>query len=153
MGKTAFRGPVYGAKGNLFSFSFAAGASTSNASTALLLATSFQIPSFEAVCLTGFYANVSTCSSNNAQFKVKIEAPAFEGNSSFSTTIFTLGSGTSTSISSRVEPTAPTPSEYEGFLCPPNSTIRIVSSANSAMGVTNLNVHGFPRFVDSTRAS
>ena len=151
MGKTAYSGPVYGAKANLITLAFDAGAISSGASTALLPAASLLVPTYEAWCLTELFANVSTCSSLASQFKVKVEAPAFGGNSSFSTTVFTLGSGTSTSIAASVTATA-TPGEYEGLLCPPGSTLRIVSSAASAMGVTNLNVRGFTRFVSSTRA-
>ena len=152
MGKTSFSGPVYGAKNNILTFAFAAGAISSNASTTLLPGATITVPTYEAWALTGLYTNVSTCSSNAAQFKVKVECPTFNGNSSFSQTAFTVGSGTSTSIAAQTLPTSPTAGEYEGLILPPNSTIRVVSSANSAMGVTNLNLHGFIRFVSSTRA-
>lgn len=152
MGKTAFSGPVYGAKNNILTFSYAAGAISSGASTALLPAATITVPTYEAWGLTGLYTNVSTCSSNAAQFLVKVECPTFNGNSSFSTTVFTVTSGTSTSIAAQTLPGVRTAGEYEGLMLPPNSTIRIVSSANSAMGVTNLNLHGFIRFVSSTRA-
>jgi len=155
MGVTRFSGPVYGAKAGLMTFAFAAGAITSNASTALLPAAITTIPTYESWVLTGLWANVSTCSSNNYQFKVKFEAPTGGGSAGTSTTsgtIHTLGSGTSTSISSFVNPTTPTPGEYEGFVVPPGSTLRIVSSGNSAPGITNLNLHGYIRYVDSTRA-
>lgn len=152
MGLLRYSGPVYGAKSNLLTLAFAGGAISSNASTSLLPGAKVIVPVYEAWGLTGLYANVSTCSSNAAQFQVKVEAPAYNGNSSFSTVVFTLNSGTSTSISAQTIPTNPTAGEYEGFVVPPNSTIRVVSSANSAMGVTNLNFHGFIRFVPSTRS-
>lgn len=152
MGKTAFSGPLYGAKSNLLTLSYAAGAISSNASTTLCPAATVLVPPYEAWGLTELFANVSTCSSGAASFKVKVECPAFQGNSSFSTVAFTITSGTSTSISSTfVTPVSPSAGEYEGLVIPPNSTIRVVSSANSAMGVTNLNVHGWVRFVNSTR--
>lgn len=152
MGKAAFSGPVYGAKANLVTLAFDAGAVSSGASTTLMPAASFKTPTYESWALTELFVNVSTCSSNAAAIYVKVECPAFQGNSSFSTTVFTINSGTSTSISSTfVLPVAPTAGEYEGVVLPPNSTIRFLSSGNSALGVTNLNVRGFTRFVNSTR--
>lgn len=151
MGKVAYSGPLYGAKSNLLTLSYAAGAISSNASTSLCPGATVAVPVYEAWVLTGLYANVSTCSSNAASFKVKVECPSFQGNSSFSTVAFSMNSGTSTSIAAQSTPVTPTPGEYEGLFVPPNSTIRVVSSANSAMGVTNLNMHGFIRFVSSTR--
>lgn len=152
MGKSAVSGPLYGAKSNLFTMAYAAGAISSNASTTIVPAATLLVPNYESWLITGLFANVSTCTSNAAQFKVKVEAPAYGGNSSKSATIITQGSGTSTSISSTWAIATVSPGEYEGYYCPPNSTIRIVSSANSAMGITNLNLHGFIRFENSTRA-
>ena len=160
MGVTRFSGPVYGAKANLFTQSFAAGAISSGASTAIIAAGSAVVtPIYEQWVITELFVNVSTCSSNAAAFYLKFESPSWAGAgasgdavSTKSGTIATLTSGTSTSISNFANPTTPTASEYEGFVVNPGSTLRLVSSANSAMGITQINVRGYTRYVDSTRA-
>ena len=154
MGKTAFAGPVYGAKAPLIAMSWAGGAISSNASTTVVPAAVFQVPTYEVWMVTEAFATVSTCSSNSAQFLIKYESPAFGGTldgralSSASGTLFTIASGTSTSIAT-ISTCATTAGEYEGKVIPPNSTIRIVSSANSAMGVTHLNIIGYRRYVET----
>src|SRR5438445_4324133 len=143
MGFTRFAGPVYGAKANLFTWSFAAGAISSGASTAVVAAgQSIVMPTYEQWILTEMFANVSTCSSNAAQFKLKYESPSWAGASArgdavstTSGTIFTLNSGTSTSINSFANPGTMSAGEAEGFVVNPGSTLRLVSSGNSAMGV------------------
>lgn len=152
MGKTAFSGPVYGAKSGIYTLTYAAGAISSNASTTLVPAATILVPNYESWLITGLFPNVSTCTSNAAQFKVKAECPAYKQDSTKSATLITINSGTSTSISSTWAIATTSPGEYEGYFCPPNSTIRIVSSGNSAMGITNLNIHGYIRFENSTRA-
>jgi hypothetical protein len=154
MGKTAFSGPVYGAKCGLMSFCYAAGAISSGASTAVLPAGQFITPSYSIWMPTELFVNVSTCSSNNYQFKVKYESPSYgttlDGRnvSSQSGTLFTVGSGTSTSINTS-STCATTAGEYEGFVLTPGSTVRIVSSGNSAPGVVQLNLHGYIRYIEA----
>jgi hypothetical protein len=152
MGATRFSGPVYGAKSNLLTLAYAAGAISSNASTTLVPGSAFIVPNYEAWIVTGLFPTVSTCSSLAASIKLKVEYPAFGAASSGSTTILSVNSGTSTSIGSTWVIATTSPGEYEGFFCPPNSTLRFVSSATSPMGITNLNLHGFIRFVNSSRA-
>lgn len=152
MGKTAFSGPLYGAKANLVSLAYAASAISSGASTTLCPGAQLVVPLGEAWLLTELIPSVSTCTSNAAAFKVKVEAPAFGGQSSFSGTAISYNSGASTSVVSTYALASVTGGEYEGYFCPPNSTIRVVSSANSAMGITNLNLRGYTRFISSTRA-
>ena len=144
MGKTAFSGPVYGAKASLGSAAFATGAISSNASTTAVPTAKWVVPAYEDWYLTEFGAQVSTCSSNAAQFKLKVEAAGAN------TLAATVNSGTSTVLASVVACTV-TAGEFEGFLAPANSTIRVVSSANSAMGITQLHLRGFIRYKDSSR--
>ncbi len=162
MGISRFAGPVYGAKQNLVSLSYAAGAISSNASTGLTdPSAKFLVPAYEDWFLTECYVNCSTCSSNAAAFYVKVE-PTLTGRAggtaelpssgTLAGTVFTITSGTSTSIATFATAAVKPANEYEGWMVPANSTIRIVSSGNSAMGITQINLRGFVRYIDSTRA-
>jgi hypothetical protein len=66
-------------------------------------------------------------------------------------TAVSLVGGTSTAAFNLVGTATATPGEYEGYAAPANSTIRIVSSGT--IGALFVAVHGFKRFLDSTRAS
>ena len=145
MGRTRFSGPVYGAKGSLGSVSLASGVISSGASTALVPTARFIVPAYEDWYLTEFGVQCSTCSSNAASFKLKVEQNATN------TTAATITSGTSTSINS-VTACSITAGEYEGFLAPAGSTVRVVSSGNSAMGITGLHIRGYIREKDSSRS-
>jgi hypothetical protein len=46
-----------------------------------------------------------------------------------------------------------TAGEYEGTYCPAGSTLRLVSSGVSVMGLTQVNVMGYIRYVNSTRSA
>lgn len=158
MGKTAFSGPVYGAKGLLFS---AAGVGTSGAST--IYVASLVVPAYETWYLTEFRACCSSNSSNaNVKLKVKGTStsasypgpgpdPAFPtGNPSTGVANLSFGASTVASVASAI-PTA-TAGEYEGYAAPANSSIRVVSTSVGPIAGLNVNLFGFVRFLDSTRA-
>lgn len=159
MGKTAFSGPVYGTKGLLASFCY--NVTSSQASTALAVAGAVRIvPSYEDWMVTEVYATCSTCSSNAAAIYLKTEggsttiAPAPWGTGNGSTraaTLATITSGTSTQVSTNAVVT-PTAGEFEGSWVPAGSTLRLVSSANSGIANLQVQVMGYIRYRNSTRA-
>lgn len=158
MSISRLKGPVYGSKSLLCTFWTAA--TSSGASTALAYANSIRVvPPYEDWFLTELHATCSTCSSNAAALYVKTEGgsttipPAIGAPGNGSTqaqTIFSINSGTSTSISTSAIATA-TPGEYEGAWVPAGSTIRLVSSANTPIANLQVQIMGFIRFRDSTR--
>lgn len=158
MGKTAFGGPVYGAKTNLFSFGpFAKSGDTS-------LVASIIVPPYETWYLTEVHACNPQVSSNSSTPKVFVKVkgtstsvsypgpgpdPAFPtGNAG---TAATATGPTSTAGFNIMGTATVTAGEYEGYAAPANSSIRIVSSGT--IGALVVNVSGFKRFLDSTRAS
>lgn len=143
MGKTAFSGPVFGAKAGLGSVAFAAGAISSNASTTAVPTAKWIIPTYEDWYVTEMGVQCSTCSSNAASFILKNQVAGVDA------TVITITSGTSTSISA-VTAATPTAGEYQGFKCAAGSTLRVVSSGNSAMGITQIHLRGFVRWLPST---
>jgi hypothetical protein len=151
MGKTSFGGPVYGAKGNLFSFGPTAQA---NASTTLIA--SVVVPPYETWYLTELYGSNVQASSNSSTPKVVLKVdgtgagdPAFPaGNPG---TAATLTGPTSTAGFNQVTTATATAGEFEGYAAPANSTIRIVSSGT--IGQLQVRVNGFIRYFDSTRAN
>lgn len=158
MGKTAFSGPVYGAKGVLAGWA-AGGATSTGASSALI--GSCIVPSGEDWFVTEIAASCSTCSSGGNTLAIKSEGGSTTGasrewgdgsNSTKAQTVGTVTWGTSTGgpILGIVTKTA---GEYEGKWVPTGSTVRIVLSS-AATAITNLNVtlRGYPRFLNSTRA-
>jgi len=152
MGKTAMAGPVYGAKGNLFSFGPTRG--DANGSTALVF--SAVVPPYETWYLTELHASNAQATSNSSTPKVVLKVdgaptadPAFPtGNAG---TAATITGPTSTAGFNSIATATVTPGEYEGYAAPANSTIRIVSSGT--IGQLCVAVHGYKRFIDSTRAS
>lgn len=167
MGKTAFLGPVYGAKANLWTF-FAPGAgnSSNGASTATIgvnANAAVTVPPYEDWFVTEGMLTVSTKSSaaGAVAIYVKTEGGSTNllgrtfngGNNTNAATIFSFVEGT-TSTSWSTWATAPvTAGEYEGTWCPAGSTIRLVSSGTSLPGNITFNMHGYRRYIDSTRAS
>lgn len=159
MGKTAFLGPVYGAKSQLCSWAYSV--TSSQATTNLAVTGSKRVvPPYEDWFITEMYATCSTCSSAAAALYVKTEggsttiAPAPWGTGNGSTraaTIVSMTSGTSTTFSSHVAVT-PTAGEYEGSWVPAGSTLRLVSSANSGIAQLQVSLMGFIRFRNSTRS-
>lgn len=151
MGKTSFSGPVYGAKGNLFSFGPMAAA---NNSTALIC--SMVVPPYESWIITELNASNPQASSNSSTPKVIVKVDGTgAGDPNFPAgnpgTAVTLTGPTSTAGFNQVATATVTAGEYEGYVAPANSTVRIVSSGT--IGLLCVAVQGFKRFVDSTRAS
>jgi hypothetical protein len=153
MGKTAFAGPVYGAKSLLFSHSLATG--TTGASTALVAAT--VVPPYEDWYITECCASFSTGSSGGNAFIFKSEGgssglPRYQGQpSTVAQTIATINSGTSTTLNN-VTTVTPTAGEYEGLYVPAGSTLRIVSTSVNPLSKVNLSMRGYIRFINSTRS-
>lgn len=156
MGKTSFSGPVYGAKSLLWSYGPVAG--TTGATTALIAVTSFrQVPVYEDWLVTEAWITCSTCSSAGNAFMVKTEGGSTtgivrpDGVSTRAATLVSVDPGTSTTLSTLVRLTA-TAGEYEGSWVPAGSTLRLVSSGINPQGQVSLQLMGYIRNVDSTRA-
>jgi len=153
MGKTAFKGPVYGAKSLLFSHSLATG--TTNASTILVAATA--VAPYEDWYVTECKASFSTGSSAGNSFIFKSEGGSsglarYDGlASTVAQTIATINSGTSTSLNN-VTTVTPTAGEYEGLYVPAGSTVRVVSSGVNQQSKVNVGIWGYVRFIPSTRS-
>jgi hypothetical protein len=119
MGKTAFSGPVYGAKSLLFGASFAAG--STGATTSVIART--VVPPYEDWYITEFAASFSTGSSVGNNFVLKSDGgssglPRYQGQpSTVAQTIASINSGTSTTLNTVSTPT-PTAGEYEGVYVP-----------------------------------
>lgn len=164
MGKTAFRGPVYGAKSLLWNYGPFADTHSTGASTAILNANAVRVvPAYEDWYVTEI---VVTCSTNSSVasahgFYLKSEGGSTTGiaareDGKPSTVTQTIGSvitgaGGSTTFTGSTTPAA-TAGEYEGVYIPAGSTLRIVSSGVSVAGNVQLNVMGYIRWVSSTRA-
>lgn len=158
MGKTAFKGPVYGAKGVMAKFS--AGAVTSSGASSALVA-SWIVPSYEDWYITEITGYCSTCSSLGNTITVKSEGGSTTGafrdwgngpNSTRAQTIGTATWGTSTTGPILGTVTADG-GEYEGKWVPGGSTIRaLLSSVVNPIASFNVTLRGFTRFVHSTRA-
>ena len=160
MGKTAFHGPVYGAKGLLAKYS-AGAASSTGASSALTMA--WIVPSYEDWFVCELSAYCSTCSSGGNVFALKTEGgsttgvlPRAKAPGNGSTRAATLGSintGTSTGGPFLTTISAD-PGEFEGAWVPAGSTLRLVlSSVANPIANLNFSVRGFTRFVASTRTN
>jgi hypothetical protein len=158
MGKTAFKGPVYGAKGLLAKYS--AGAVTSTGASSAL-ACSWIVPVYEDWFICEVSAYCSTASSGGNTITVKSEGGstiaamrdwADGNNSTKAQTVVTATWGTSTTGPLLAAATA-TAGEYEGKWVPGGSTIRLVLSS-IANPIANLNVslRGYTRFINSTRS-
>jgi hypothetical protein len=153
MGKTAFNGPVYGAKSLLWSHSLATG--STGASTTLIAAT--VIAPYEDWYVTEVKASFSTGSSAGNSFIFKSEGgssglPRYQGQpSTVAQTMATINSGTSTSLNAVTTVTA-SAGEYEGLYVPAGSTVRVVSSGVNGVSKLNIGIWGFVRFIPSTRA-
>lgn len=161
MGKTAFSGPVYGAKSLLFRCGPSA-AATTNASTVNAFAQPgygrITVPAYEDWFVTEAYLVCSTASTvaNAQQWKLKVEGgsttlPRGGGDSTNAATILTIASGGSSNVEKRGI-AAVTAGEYEGTWCPAGSTIRWVSSYADAPSLPVMGVYGFVRFINSTRS-
>lgn len=156
MGKSGVSGPFYGAKSLLWSFGPVTG--TSQATTNLVNPVSFRkIPVTEDWMVTDAYVQCSTMSSAGNNFILKTEGgstsgiPRVDGVSTRAATLFTLTAATSTTVSTRVAIT-PSAGEFEGSWVPAGSTLRLVSSGVNPQGLVSLQLMGYIRYIDSTRA-
>lgn len=162
MGKTAFKGPVYGAKSLLWTFGPYSETRSSGGTTGLYTLTASRVvPPYEDWFITEANLTVSTNSSVAAGHAVYIKS---EGGSTVGVTrddgkastvaqtvLTLLSAGGSTNWSTWATAT-PTPGEYEGVYVPAGSSLRIVSSGITLLGLMQLNVMGYIRYVSSTRA-
>ena len=157
MGKTAFGGPVYGAKTLLWSEQETI---STGGTTALVCARA--IPVYEDWFITEVYARygtaASTISSAATAFLLKSEGGSTTGivrgdgyASTVAQTLVTLSKTGSTTVLSSGARVTGSAGEYEGLYVPAGSTLRWVSSGVDAIKV-NLQVMGFIRWVSSTRA-
>jgi hypothetical protein len=168
MGKSAVAGPFYGAKSLLWATYFAAGSSNGASTGAAAANEGYRcvVPNYEDWFVTEGAVNVSTHSSvaHCVTLYLKVEggsttglpprpwAPGGSGTTNAATILTLDQAGTSTTWSTWAT-AAVSPGEYEGTWCPAGSTLRWVSSGTSAPGGVNLQVRGFIRYADSTRAS
>lgn len=162
MGISRFSGPVYGAKSLLWSYGPFADTHSTGASTAILNANAKRtVPNYEDWYVTEVHVATSTNSSvaNTHGLYLKSEGGSTTGvarpgdqPSTVAQTLisFVNPAGSTTWNESTV--VSGTAGEYEGKYVPAGSTLRLVSSGVSVMGITQVNVMGFIRYVDSTRA-
>ena len=165
MGKTSFRGPVYGAKANLFTFGPYTETRSSGATTGLYTANSnYVVPNYEDWVVTECFLTTSTNSSVAAGHTVYIKTkggsttgiqPRDQAPGNGSTraqTIFTLTNAAGSTTWSTWATATADATEYEGAWVPAGSSVRIVSSGVTLIGLLQLNVIGFRRYISSTRA-
>jgi hypothetical protein len=158
MGKTAFRGPVYGAKSYLFG-----GGPVALANGSTTLVTSIVVPPYESWVLTEAFVMNSQATSNSSNNKVIVKVkgtstsvsypgpgpdPDFPTGNAGSAITFT--GPTSTATYNQMATATVTAGEYEGYVAPANSTVRIVSSGT--IGAVYIRVNGFVRYLNSTRS-
>ena len=166
MGKTSFLGPVYGAKANLWTAFFPAAGNSSNGGTTAAIGANANaavtVPPYEDWYVTEGMLTVSTKSSVAAAVAIYVKSEGgstlllprpWNGSNTNAQTIFSfIENTTSTSWSTWATATAAA-GEYEGAWVPAGSTIRLVSSGTSLPGNILFNMHGYRRYIDSTRAS
>ena len=162
MGKTAFSGPVYGAKSLLWIAGPSAAASTSASTVLAFLQPGYAkrvVPPYEDWIVTEAYLTCSTASSVAAacQWKLKTEGgsttvPRSNGQASTNAaTILTIAGGGSTNIEKHAIATV-TAGEYEGTWCPAGSTLRWCSSYADIPTLPQMQVMGYIRYINSTRS-
>lgn len=165
MGKTAFRGPVYGAKSLLWTFGPYTETRSSGATTGLYTANAVRVlPPYEDWLITEAHLTTSTNSSVAAGhgIYVKSEGGSTTGivpreqapgnGSTRAQTLFSfVNAAGSTTWSTWATATADG-GEYEGAWVPAGSSLRVVSSGITLTGGLQLNVMGYIRYVNSTRS-
>lgn len=160
MGKTAYSGPVYGAKSLIWTAGPAAAASTNadtNASFAQPGYSRITVPAGQDWYVTDAYLVCSTCSSvaSAAQWKLKVEGgttSVFRPSNQSATnaaTILTIASGGSSNVE-KWAAAGISAGEYEGTYCPTGSTVRWCSSYADAPTSPQMNVYGYIRFLNSS---
>lgn len=163
MGKTAYSGPLYGAKSLLWVAGPSAAMTTSASTVQAFLQGGYgnvTVPPYEDWIVTEAWLTCSTCSSvaSAAKWQLKVEGgsttvPRTNGQASTNAaTILSIASGGSTNVNGFAI-AAVTAGEYEGTWCPAGSTLRWVSSYADIPTLPQMRVHGYIRFIDSTRAS
>lgn len=159
MGKTAYSGPVYGAKATLMTCGPLTGAASGT--TGVVART--IVPQGETWYVTEMICSASTNSSN---FGVKLKVKGTSTSASYpgpgpdpnfptgnAGTVIAFVSGASTAGFNAVAyPTTPTAGEYEGYAIPANSSVRVISSGAAAPSALSVVLRGFTRFLNSTRA-
>lgn len=137
MGKTAFSGPVYGAKQTLLSVG---PVSASTGSSAIFAGT--IVPSGEDWYVTEVALHRNSTGSTN--FVVSVQDD--------STTIGSVGVGGSSVVASGITIFAADPGEYEGLRVASGSTITLSHSSHAGANANNtVTLSGFRRFINSTR--
>lgn len=171
MGKTAFDGPLYGAKSLLWSYGPVAcdTPSTATNTTGLYKNGSVRVvPPYEDWYITEFYADFSTCSSlgthslllksegGSTTISPRLSAPGNGSTRAQTIATATTPAATSTTAAVLVTITGDA-GEYEGVWVPAGSTLRVayshVGSTTAEVMTAGWQVSGFIRFRDSTRAS
>lgn len=163
MGKTSFSGPVYGAKSLLWVFGPYTQTGSSGASTVLFTANAaVVVPPYEDWLVTEVDLRTSTNSSVAAGHAVYLKSEGgstvvpLRGNGQPSTmaqTIFSLTTAAGSTTWSTWATAPVTAGEYEGTYVPAGSSMRVVSSGVTLIGGLQLNVYGWIRNIDSTRAA
>jgi len=162
MGYTRFSGPVYGAKSLLWTFGPYAQTGSSGASTVLVTANALRtVPGYEDWYVTEVELRTSTNSSVASAHGVYLKSeggsttvpqrPDGKASTVAQTVASIVNAAGSTTWSTVVTVTA-TAGEVEGCYVPAGSTMRIVSSGVSLLGGLQINVYGYPRYIDSSRA-
>ena len=163
MGKTSFSGPVYGAKSLLWVAGPSAAASSGTSTVLAFTQPGYArrvVPAYEDWYVTEAYLTCSTASTvaGGTTWKLKVEGgsttlPRSNGQASTNAaTILTIDTGGSSNVEKSVT-AAVTPGEYEGTWCPAGSSMRWVSSGASLPSLPMMQVMGYIRYIDSTRAS
>lgn len=163
MGKTAFSGPVYGAKSLLWVAGPSAAASSGASTVAAFTQPGYSrrvVPAYEDWIVTEAYLTCSTASTvaNATGWKLKVEGgsttvPRSNGQASTNAaTILSIVTGGSSNVE-KIAIADVTPGEYEGTWCPAGSTLRWVSSGASLPSLPQMHVMGFIRYIDSTRSA
>ena len=162
MGRTAFSGPVYGAKSLLWVAGPSAAASSGTSTVAAFTQPGYGrrvVPAYEDWIVTEAYLTCSTASTvaDATAWKLKVEGgsttvPRGGGPSTNAATILTIATGGSSNVE-KIGTAAVTAGEYEGTWCPAGSTLRWVSSGASLPSLPMMQVTGFIRYIDSTRGA
>lgn len=163
MGKTAFSGPVYGAKSVLWVCGPSAAATTNATTQAAFAQPGYSkrvVPPYEDWIVTEAFLVCSTASTTAGaqQWQLKTEGgsttvPRANGQASTNAaTILTIaGGGSSNVLGSGIA--AVTAGEFEGTWCPAGSTLRWVSSYADIPALPQMQVMGFIRYIDSSRTN
>lgn len=149
MGKTAFSGPVYGAKSLLWSVHRDNQLPAANDTTTVTLA-SIQVPAYERWLVTEFkgFRGSSGSTAVTSTWTLTDDSTAIA-------TLATPAASSAAGILMSTTPTA-TAGEYEGVEVLENSTLSVTISHGGSSAAVSSNiqvwVYGYIRYIDSTRA-